>query len=71
MNGLSAEYEAEIVFLGLNAADPINQALQSELGVVGHPSSVVLDEAGVVQARFFGPETAAGIRPALDAVLAP
>ncbi len=69
VNGLEAEFSGEINVLRLNAAEPDNDQLMREYGLRGHPSFVVLDDTGRVAQTFFGPQTAAQFRTAIQDVL--
>jgi thioredoxin-like negative regulator of GroEL len=68
VDGLSAEFEGRAAVLKLNAIEPANEALQARYDVRGHPSFVVLDAGGQPVQRFFGPQTEASLRQALDQV---
>ena len=71
MDGLEAEFQEEVNFVRLNAAEPEVVQLQQTYGLRGHPSVAVLDSAGEVAAIYFGPETAETLRAELTAVLSP
>ena len=66
MNGIEAEFEGQVSVVRLNAAEPDNAQLQTEYGVRGHPSVVILDESGHVAQRFVGAQSLETLRAALD-----
>ena len=69
MDGLEAEFGADVTFERLNAAEAEVLQLQQTFGLRGHPSVAILDVNGEVVARYFGPETAEKLRGDLTAVL--
>ena len=68
VDGLEQEFAGQLEVLRLNADDPVNAQLMQDLGLRGHPSFAVLDTDGNITARFFGPQTAATLRVALQNV---
>lgn len=71
VNGLEDEFGSEISVVRLNAADSESAALQSQYGLRGHPSFVVLDASGDVIERFFGPQSEETLRMATELALKP
>lgn len=69
MDGLEAEFGADVTFERLNAAEAEVLQLQQTFGLRGHPSVAILDVNGAVVQRYFGPETAEKLREDLTAVL--
>lgn len=69
MNGVEQEFSNHVAVVRLNAYEPANERIQQQLGVRGHPSSVVLDQDDVVTERFTGPVSAETLREALTAVV--
>ena len=69
MNRLEEEYGAEIDFYRLNVGDPELEQVQLAFDMRGHPTVAVLDDKGVVLARFFGLQTAEQMRPSLEQAL--
>ena len=69
MNGIEAEFKGQVTVVRLNAAEPENARLQTDYGVRGHPSIVILDESGLVTKRFIGAQTAETLRAALNDVV--
>lgn len=57
VDGLEVEFAGQVDVVRLDAAEPVNVELQTELGVRGHPSFVVLDANNAPVARFIGPQT--------------
>ncbi len=66
MNGIEAEFTGRVTVVRLNVGEPDNARIQADYGVRGHPSVVILDEAGEVTQRFFGAETPEALRAALN-----
>jgi len=66
VNGIEAEFEGQVTVVRLNAAEPDNARLQTDYGVRGHPSVVILDESGRVTQRYIGAQTAETLRAALN-----
>lgn len=69
MDGLEAEFQEEVNFVRLNAAESDVLQLQQTYGLRGHPSVAILDGDGEVEALHFGPETIETLREELTAVL--
>jgi len=68
VDGLSEAYEGRATVLQLNAVERANEELQARYDVRGHPSFVILDDAGRVAQRFFGPQAEETLRQALEQV---
>jgi thioredoxin-like negative regulator of GroEL len=71
VDGLGDEFEGRATVLQLNAAEQANEELQARYNVRGHPSFVLLDGDGQVGQRFFGPQSEAVLRQALEQVARP
>jgi thioredoxin-like negative regulator of GroEL len=71
VNGLEEEFAGEINIARLNVGDGDHAALQTQYGLRGHPSFVVLDDGGAIAERFFGPQSAETLRAAMEQVLEP
>jgi hypothetical protein len=71
VNGLETEFGSSLKVQRLDAAEPAVAALQGQLDVRGHPSFVILDNAGSPVSRASGPQTAASLRSRVQAVLMP
>lgn len=69
MNGLEQTYP-ELKVYALDAAVSENEALQTELGLRGHPSVALLDAEGQVTNRYFGLQTAETMDEAVQNLLA-
>lgn len=69
MNGIELEFSNQVTVVRLNAYEPENEQIQQQLGVRGHPSSVILDQEDVITERFLGPVSAEALREALTAVI--
>lgn len=69
MNGLAEEYEGQIAVMQLDANIEVNERIQQQFGVRGHPSAVIIDSQGQVIQRYFGVETAVTLRSALNEVI--
>jgi thioredoxin-like negative regulator of GroEL len=69
VNGLAAEFEGQVTIHQLDAADPANVQLQSEYGLRGHPSFVVLDADGRSVQTFLGPQSEEALRQAITSVV--
>ena len=69
MNGLESEYDTQITFVRLNAAEPDNEAIQRSYGLRGHPTVAMIDAVGKAQATFIGEQSAETLRSALDGLL--
>ncbi|MBK9053633.1 MAG: hypothetical protein IPL78_22845 [Chloroflexi bacterium] len=69
VDGLEQEFAGQIAVLRLNADDPVNAQLMQDMGLRGHPSFAVLDTQANITARFFGPQTAATLREAIQDAL--
>jgi thioredoxin-like negative regulator of GroEL len=65
---LSQEFEGKASVVQLDAAQEDNARLQNRWGLTGHPSFALLDENGSVVQQFFGPQTEAGLREAIESV---
>jgi len=68
VDGLETEFNGRVTVARLNAGNPENERLQFSYVSRGHPSFVVLDEAGNVTSRFSGPQTAETLAAAMNAV---
>lgn len=71
VNGLEAEFAGEINVAQLNVGEGNHAALQTQYGLRGHPSFVVLDRGGAVAERYFGPQSTETLRSAIEKVLEP
>ena len=69
MNGIELEFSNQVTVVRLNAYEPENEQIQQQLGVRGHPSSVILDQEDVITERFLGPVSAEALREALTTVI--
>lgn len=69
VNGLSEEFDGQLNFYRLNAAEPAVVTLQGQYGVRGHPSIALIDMNGAVTDRFLGPQSEADLRAAVLALL--
>jgi thioredoxin-like negative regulator of GroEL len=69
VNGLEDEFGGEITVVRLNATDSESAALQSQYGLRGHPSFLVLNASGDVVERFFGPQNEEALRAAIELAL--
>lgn len=69
VNGLEEAFGTQINVVRLNAAERDAVALQSAYGLRGHPSFVVLDESEAVVERYFGPQSEATLRAAIELAL--
>jgi thioredoxin-like negative regulator of GroEL len=69
VNGLAQEFDDQITVHQLNASDPANLQLQSEYGLRGHPSFVVLDSDGRAAQTFLGPQSEEILRQAITTVI--
>ena len=68
VNGLADEFEGQVAVHQLNAAEPANIQLQSEYGLRGHPSFVVLDADGRSVQTFLGPQSEEALRQTMGIV---
>ena len=68
VNGLEDEFKGQFTILRLDANVPANERLQASYGMRGHPTFLVLDEAGGVAAQFFGLQSVEILREAMTAV---
>ena len=68
VNGLEEEFRGRVAVTRLNAGKSDVRRLQDRYGVRGHPSFVVVDGNGNIEERFFGPQDAAVLRAAMEAV---
>jgi len=68
VDGLEAEFEGQVAVVRLDADEVANVRLQSQFGVRGHPSFVVLNGSGHVSVQFFGPQTTEMLREAMVTV---
>lgn len=68
VNGLEEEFEGQVPVTRLNTDEGTHSRLQTEYGVRGHPSFVVLDSEGAVTDRFFGPQDEDTLRAAMAIV---
>jgi thioredoxin-like negative regulator of GroEL len=69
VNGLADEFEGQIGVQQLNAAEQSNVQLQSQFGLRGHPSFVILDADGRATQTFLGPQTEGTLRQAIMQVI--
>lgn len=69
MNGLADEFEGQISVQQLNAAEQANIQLQSQYGLRGHPSFVILDADGQAVQTFLGPQAEETLRQAMMKVI--
>ena len=69
VNGLDTEFAGQISVSELNAGLPVNAALQSQYGLRGHPSFVILDSNTLVVQKFFGPQKEVALREAITAAI--
>jgi thioredoxin-like negative regulator of GroEL len=69
VNGLAQEFDGQVAVHQLNAAGPANIQVQSEYGLRGHPSFVVLDADGRSVQTFLGPQTKETLRQAITTVI--
>lgn len=70
VDGLEEEFEGRVAVSRLDAAVPENARLQTQYGVRGHPSFVLLDGDGRVVLSFLGPQEAFVLRVAMAGVAA-
>lgn len=68
VNGLEAEFEAEVTFVRLDAGVPGNARIQQGYGLRGHPTFVLLDADNQVVTTFVGPQPAESLRQALGKI---
>lgn len=68
MDGLEAEYGAQVKFVRLNVELPENERIQQSYGLRGHPAVAILDADGVMVQGVFGVETAVTLRTYLDQI---
>jgi thioredoxin-like negative regulator of GroEL len=71
VDGLEAEFEGQVVVYRLNAITLDNARLQTEYGIRGHPSFVVLDGNGRSVERFWGIVEVERLREAMEQVARP
>jgi hypothetical protein len=71
VNGLQSEFEQDVTFVRLNAAESDVEALQQQLALRGHPSLAILDGDGQVIQRYFGAQSAETLRPILLSLISP
>lgn len=69
VDGLEIEFASQITFYRFNALEDDNAALQSQLGLRGHPAMAILDRDGEIVTSFVGPQSTDALRQALTAVL--
>ncbi|MEM8856746.1 MAG: hypothetical protein AAGD96_00395 [Chloroflexota bacterium] len=69
MNGLEDEYAGSINFYRFDANEPLNQRLQNDLQLRGHPSVAIVTNQGEILNRYFGEQSAEDLRPVLDMLL--
>jgi hypothetical protein len=70
VNGLYEEYQAQIEFVSINAADGEGKNTFQAYGLVGHPSYLVLSPEGEVLWQAAGPQSRENIEAALMSSLA-
>ena len=68
VDGLEEQFAGQVAVNRLNVNEGTNSELQSEYGLRGHPSFVVLDGDGAVAERYFGPQDEETLRAAMAAV---
>ncbi len=68
VDGLEREFEGQLKIIRLDADVPANERIQLSYGMRGHPTFLILDEAGEVSAQFIGQQTAVTLREAMTAV---
>ena len=68
VNGLEDEFQGQVDVHQLNAAEEANAQLQSQLGLLGHPTFAILDGEDQLVQQFFGPQTADTLRQAMTSV---
>ena len=66
VDGLEVEFDGKASVIQLDAGQLSNASLQSQWGLRGHPSFAVLDADGQVTKRFFGPQSEAILRQAIQ-----
>jgi protein-disulfide isomerase len=71
VDGLEREFEGQLTVIRLDANVAANERLQLSYGMRGHPTLLVLNEAGDVSAQFIGRQTAETLREAMTAVSSP
>ena len=69
VNGLGEEFEGKVSAIQLNAAREANARLQNHWGLRGHPTFAVIDANDSVVQQFFGPQSEATLREAMEAVM--
>jgi thioredoxin-like negative regulator of GroEL len=68
VDGLEEEFEGRVTVSRLDAAVPENARLQTQYGLRGHPSFVLLDGDGRVVLSFLGPQEKFVLRVAMAGV---
>jgi hypothetical protein len=70
VNGLEAEFDSEVAFIYMNAADETEgQRAFESLNLPGHPSYVVFAPAGEELYRSFGIVSERSLRGAIESAL--
>jgi len=69
VNGLEQNYQDQIEFRSLNAADPAGQRAFQAYALPGHPGYVLIDPGGAVLWKGFGELSAESIQSQLDIAL--
>ena len=68
MNGLGEDFAGKVTVLRLDATVEMNAKLQSQWGLIGHPTFAVLDADEKLLFTFFGPQQETTLREALGVV---
>jgi hypothetical protein len=71
VNGLETEFQGQVAFVRLNAAERDVESLQQQMGLRGHPSVGILDADNNVMERYFGGQAAETLRPILLSLSSP
>ncbi len=69
VNGLEEEFSGQLTVQQLNAEEVENAQLMQEYGLRGHPSFAILTEDGRLSKTFFGPQSEAQLRKAIQAIV--
>jgi hypothetical protein len=69
VNGLEEKYNAQVIFLSLNAAFGEGKAALEAYRMPGHPSYVLLNPSGEVLWRSFGVQFEASLEAAIEDAL--
>lgn len=69
VDGLEQEFQGRAAVVQLDAALPANAKLLDQYGLRGHPSFAVLAADGQIAERYFGPQSEATLRQALEGAL--